>query len=423
VGFSEEAAIAETERCLNCALCSECEECVPACGQDAIDHNMTERTVELDVGSVLLTPGFDEFDAARKGEFGYGRRKGEFGYGRYPNVVTSVQFERMLSAAGPFEGHVVRLTDGREAKRIAWIQCVGSRDASCGNEYCSSICCMATTKQAMVAMDHVSGLDATIFYMDIRAHGKDFDQYYERAKSNDNIHYIKSIPSRIVQMPGTRDLRVRFVGEDGQIREQQFDLVVLSVGMEPAASVRDITSRLGIELNEYGFCATDRLQPLETSRPGVFVAGAFQEPKDIPETVTQASGAASKAMELLASARNTLVTKKIYPDEHDITDELPRIGVFVCHCGINIASVVNVERVTEAVASEPDVVMATHTMFTCSDTSLVNVKDMIREHRLNRIVVASCTPRTHEPLFRETLREVGLNQYLFELANIRDQCS
>jgi len=413
-GFSEEAAIAEAERCLNCALCSECEECVLACGQDAIDHTMTERSVELDVGSVLLTPGFDEFDASRKGEFGYGR---------YPNVVTSVQFERMLSAAGPFEGHVVRLTDGREAKRIAWIQCVGSRDAACGNEYCSSICCMATTKQAMVAMDHVSGLDATIFYMDIRAHGKDFDQYYERAKNDDNIHYIKSIPSRIVQMPGTRDLRVRFVGEDGQIRERQFDLIVLSVGMEPAASVSDITSRFGIELNEYGFCATDRLLPLETSRPGVFVAGAFQEPKDIPETVTQASGAASKAMELLAPARNTLVTKKVYPDEHDITDEEPRIGVFVCHCGINIASVVDVERVTEAVAGEPDVVMATHTMFTCSDTSLVNIKDMIREHRLNRIVVASCTPRTHEPLFRETLREVGLNQYLFELANIRDQCS
>jgi len=413
-GFSEEEAIAEAERCLNCALCSECEQCVLACERDAIDHNMTERIVELDVGSVLLTPGFEEFDATRKGEFGYAR---------YPNVVTSVQFERMLSAAGPFEGHVLRLSDGREAKNIAWIQCVGSRDSSCGNEYCSSICCMASTKQAMVAMDHVSGLEATIFYMDIRAHGKDFDQYYERAKSNENIHYIKSIPSRIVQMPGTRDLRLRFVGEDSKITEQQFDLVVLSVGMEPAASVSDITSHLGIELNEYGFCATDRLQPLETSRPGVFVAGAFQEPKDIPETVTQASGAAARAMELLAPARDTLITKKAYPAEHDITDEEPRIGVFVCHCGINIASVVDVEKVTEAVANEPDVVMATHTMFTCSDTSLLNIKDMIQEHRLNRIVVASCTPRTHEPLFRETLREVGLNQYLFDLANIRDQCS
>ena len=413
-GFTEEAAIAEAERCLNCALCSECAECVQVCGQNAIDHTMTEQTVELDVGSVILTPGFEEFDASRKGEFGYDR---------YPNVVTSVQFERMLSAAGPFEGHVIRLSDGRQAHRIAWIQCVGSRDSACGNEYCSSVCCMATTKQAMVAAEHVSELDATIFYMDIRAHGKDFDQYYERAKSQEGIHYVKSIPSRIVQMPASKNLRVRFVDEGGRLQEQQFDLVVLSVGMEAGATAEALASRVGIELNKFGFCATSRLSPLETSRPGVFVAGAFQEPKDIPETVTQASGAASQAMQLLAPARNTLVTRKVYPDERDITDEEPRIGVVVCHCGINIALVLDVERLTEAVAHERDVVIATHTMFTCADTSLSDIKELIHEHRLNRLVVASCTPRTHEPLFRDTLREAGLNPYLFELANIRDQCS
>ncbi len=413
-GCSEEAAIAEAERCLNCALCSECGECVEACEHDAIDHQMQEKTVELDIGSVILTPGFEEFAA---------ETKGEYGFGRYPNVITSVQFERMLSAAGPFEGHVVRRTDGEPAKRIAWIQCVGSRDSSCGNEYCSSVCCMVSTKQALVAKDHLDGFDATIFYMDIRAHGKDFDQYYERANSDENIHYIKSIPSRVVQMPGSNDLRLRFVNEDAQLQEQDFDLVVLSIGMEPAASVKELADRIGIELNEYDFCATDRFFPFETSRAGVFVAGAFQEPKDIPETVTQASGAASQAMELLAEARDTLITKKTYPDEHDITDEEPRIGVFVCHCGINIASVVDVEAVTEAVANEPGVVMSDHTMFTCSDTSLSNIKDMIHEHGLNRVVVASCTPRTHEPLFRETLREAGLNPYLFDLANIRDQCS
>lgn len=412
--FTEEDAMAEAERCLNCALCSECGECVRACEQKAIDHSMTEQMVDLQVGSVLLTTGFTEFDASRKGEFGWGR---------YPNVVTSVQFERMLSAAGPFEGQVLRLSDGREARNIAWIQCVGSRDSSCGNEYCSSICCMASTKQAMVAADHVEGLDATIFYMDIRAHGKDFDQYYERAKATEGIHYVKSIPSRIVQMPGTNNLRVRFVDESGELTERQFDLVVLSVGMEPSASIVERATAIGVELNDYGFCATDRFSPLATSRPGVFVGGAFQEPKDIPETVTQASAAASMAMELLASARNSLVTKKSYPDEHDVTDETPRVGVFVCHCGMNIASVVDVERVVENIKDQPGVVTATHTMFTCSDTSLSNIKDTIREHRLNRVVVASCTPRTHEPLFRETLREAGLNPYLFELANIRDQCS
>jgi heterodisulfide reductase subunit A-like polyferredoxin len=414
MGFTEEQALAEAERCLNCGLCSECKECVEACKQNAIDHLMGERTVELEVGSVILTTGFEEFDASRKGEFGWGR---------YPNVVTSVQFERMLSAAGPFEGHIVRLSDHREAKRVAWIQCVGSRDSKCGNEYCSSICCMASTKQAMVAQDHTPGLEATIFYMDIRAHGKDFDQYYERAKNQNGVRYLKSIPSRIVQMPGTMNPRVRFVDETGKLREEEFDLIVLAVGLEPSATAAELASRLGIELNEYGFCATQRSLPLSTSRPGVFVGGAFQEPKDIPETVMQASGAASMAMELLASARNTRTVKKKYPDEHDVTDEEPRIGVFICHCGRNIASVVDVERVVKNIENESGVVFATHTMFTCADTSLSNIRDMIVEHRLNRIVVASCTPRTHEPLFRETLREVGLNPFLFEMANIRDQCS
>lgn len=413
-GLTEEQALAEAERCLNCAMCSECNQCAEVCEQNAINHAMKERTIELEVGSVILTPGFEEFNA---------ERKGEFGYGRYPNVVTSVQFERMLSAAGPFEGRVIRLSDGREAKRIAWIQCVGSRDSACGNEYCSSVCCMAATKQALVASEHFDGLDATIFYMDIRAYGKDFDQYYERAQAQENIHYVKSIPSRIIQMPTSKDLRVQFLDEFGQIQSQQFDLVVLSVGMEPTASVVECASSLGIELNEFGFCATDRLLPLTTSRKGVFVGGAFQEPKDIPETVTQASAAASMSMELLAPTRNTLITKKSYPAEHDVTDEEPRIGVFVCHCGMNIASVVDVESVVKSIENQPGVVVARHTMFTCSDTSLSEIKGAIREHRLNRVVVASCTPRTHESLFRETLREAGLNPYLFEMANIRDQCS
>jgi len=412
--ITEEAALAECERCLNCALCSECLECVKACEQTAIDHYMGERTVELEVGSVILAPGFEEFAA---------EKKGEFGYGRYPNVMTSVQFERMLSASGPFEGHVIRRSDGREARRIAWIQCVGSRDAKCGNDYCSSVCCMVSTKQALVATDHAPGLKATVFYMDIRAHGKDFDQYYERARSQGNIDYVRSMPSRIVQMPGTKDLRVQFLADGGKTEERDFDLVVLSVGMEPGVTARESAARIGVELNEYRFCDTDRLAPLSTSRPGVFVAGAFQEPKDIPETVTQASAAAAMAMGLLAESRNSLVVKKVYPDEHDVAGEEPRIGVFVCHCGKNIASVVNVERVAAIAAQQPNVVFATHTMYTCSDTSLGDIRKTIHEHRLNRIVVASCTPRTHEPVFRDTLREAGLNPYLFELANIRDQCS
>ncbi len=412
--FSPEQALAEAERCLNCALCSECNECVAACDKKAVRHEMKEELEEIEAGSVILTPGFKEFDAAEKGEFGYGR---------YKNVVTSVQFERMLSAAGPFSGHVLRLSDGKEAKRIAFIQCVGSRDSKCGNEYCSSICCMATTKQALVADEHIEGMKASIFYIDIRAYGKDFDQYYERARSKENIEYIKGIPSRAVQMPGSMDIRLKYMDENFNYTERDFDLVVLAVGMEPKNETVENMVKIGVELNEYGFAGKSRLAPLETSRPGVFIAGSFQEPKDIPETVTQASAAASMSMELLSRVRNTLTSNKTYPVEHDITDEEPRIGVFVCHCGINIASTVDVEKVTAAIAGEPDVVIANHTMYTCSDSSLTDIKRCIRENRLNRVVVASCTPRTHEDLFRDTLREAGLNQYLFELANIRDQCS
>ena len=412
--FSEEDAIEESERCLNCAQCSECMECVSACEKKAVDHSMIEEKVDLEVGAVILTPGFDEFDA---------EEKGEYGFNRYPNVLTSVQFERMLSAAGPYLGHVVRRDNGKDAKRIAWIQCVGSRESKPGNEYCSSICCMATTKQAMIASEHSNGMQGTIFNMDIRAHGKDFDQYYERARAMKNIEYVKSMPSRIIQIPGSNDLRLVYLDPFKGYTEKEFDLVVLAVGLEPKISVTESVRRLGIEMNEFGFCKTDRLSPLVTSKAGVFVGGAFQEPKDIPETVVQASAAAAMAMELLSSSKNTLITSKEYPYEHDVTDEKPRIGVFVCHCGMNIAGTIDVEKVTESIKNEPGVVFSSHTMYTCSDASLSNIKEQIVKYRLNRVVVASCTPRTHEPIFRETLRETGLNPYLFELANIRDQCS
>ncbi len=412
--FSEEDALAESERCLNCALCAECGECVRACEKNAIDHQMEEQTIKLDIGSVILAPGFEEFPA---------EKKAGFGFGRCPDVITSVQFERMLSASGPTDGHLVRLSDGHAASRIAFIQCVGSRDITCGNEYCSSVCCMAAIKQATVAKEHQDGVEATIFYIDIRAFGKDFDQYYERARNESGIRFVRGIPSVVFQTPSNKELRLRYVDAQFGLREEEFDLVVLSVGIYPRDTVSENISRLGVELNDFGFCETDRLNPLVTSRPGVFVAGAFQEPKDIPETVTQASAAASMSMELLAEARHSLVTKRDYPPEREIIDEEPRIGVFVCHCGINIASVVDVEKVTEVVSHEPGVVMAAHSMYTCSDASLSEIRDKIIEHRLNRVVVASCTPRTHEDLFRDTLREAGLNPFLFELANIRDQCS
>ncbi|MBN1866712.1 FAD-dependent oxidoreductase [Candidatus Sumerlaeota bacterium] len=413
--YSEEQAQAEAKRCLNCAGCSECMLCVQACEAGAINHEDREKVFDLQVGAVLLTPGFEAFDAARRGEFGYGFA---------PNVVTNVQFERILSASGPTGGHIRRPSDGATPKRLAFIQCVGSRDAGCENDYCSSVCCMAATKEAILAKEHEPDLDVTVFYLDLRAHGKDFDRYCDRAMNKMGVRYVRSFVSRTYEMPDTRNLQLTYVDPETMRRvEDEFDMVVLSVGMEPSASLQEQSQRMAVALNRWGFAQTSDLNPLETSRPGVYVGGAFQEPKDIPDTVMQASAAAAKAMSLLSSVRGNLVRTKDYPPERDVTDESPRVGVFVCHCGSNIASVVDVERVVETARHLPNVAFADHAIYTCSDDSQDEIKKKIAEYGLNRVVIASCTPRTHESIFRDTLRAAGLNPYLLEMANIRDQCS
>ncbi len=414
LGYTAEEAMAEAKRCLACGLCSECGLCVKACGPGAIVHDMQPKSESIRVGSVILTPGYEEFQASLRGEFGHGR---------YANVLSSVQFERMLSASGPTEGHVQRPSDGKPVKKIAFIQCVGSRDSARGNGYCSSICCMSATKEAMVALEHVQGLDISIFCMDVRAFGKEFDGYVNRARDEHGVKYIRAMPSRVVEMPGTKNARVRFFDENGDEHQDEYDLVVLSVGLRPSASVKETAAKLGLDLNQFGFCQTDRLAPLAASKPGIYVAGAFQEPKDIPESVAQASGAAACAMERLSVARGTMIKRHEYPWERDVTDEKARIGIFICHCGHNIASVVDVKRVAEAASKMPGIAHAETNLYACSDTSQQHIKDVIREKRLNRLVVASCSPRTHEVLFQETLRESGLNQYLFAMTNIRDQCS
>ncbi len=391
-----------------CGLCSQ------VCQAKAIDYEQQEETLALEVGSVVLTPGFEAFDATRRGEFGYSFA---------PNVLSNVQFERVLSASGPTCGHILRPSDHKPPKRLALIQCVGSRDTGCDNEYCSSVCCMAATKEAILARQHEPDLEVTIFFLDLRAYGKDFDRYAERAEKQWGVRYIRSFISRTYEMPGTRNLRLVYTSPEMKQVEAEFDMVVLSLGLEPSASLREQAERMGVVLNRWGFAQTSELCPLDTSRPGIFVGGAFQEPKDIPDTVMQASAAAARAMALLAPARGSRVRVKSYPPERDISDEPPRVGVFVCHCGSNIASVVDVERVVRETRQQPFVIHAENNVYTCASDSQDRIKAKIAEHRLNRVVVASCTPRTHEPIFRDTLRDAGLNPFLLDMANIRDQCS
>ncbi|MBW1839005.1 MAG: CoB--CoM heterodisulfide reductase iron-sulfur subunit A family protein [Deltaproteobacteria bacterium] len=391
-----------------------CQLCVKMCKSNAIDFEMKEEVRELPVGAVLLAPGFDEYDASKKQPFGYGR---------YANVITSIQFERLLSASGPFEGHVKRPSDQAEPKRIAFIQCVGSRDLQYGSGYCSGVCCMYAVKESIIAKEHAPETDITIFYMDMRAYGKGFDAYYEEAQEKHGIRFVASNVSSIKEYPDSKNLLVKYVSDDGKIAEEEFDLVVLSVGLEPPKTSKELAKALDIDLNHYGFCSTKGFTPLTTSKPGIFVTGAFQGPKDIPETVAQSSGAAALASALLTPARGSLAKQKTLPKEQDVSGQPPRIGVFVCHCGINIGSVVDVKSVVEYAKTLPNVVYAEENLYSCSQDTQEKIKELIKEHNLNRVVVASCSPRTHEPLFQETIQEAGLNRYLFELANIRDQCS
>ncbi len=401
-------------KCLKLKNPKACGKCLKACPANAIDHDMPDNTLELEVGAVVLSPGFEPMD---------GNLREEFGWGRYQNVVTSLQFERLLSASGPTMGHLVRPSDHVEPKKIAFIQCAGSRDSAKGNPYCSAVCCMYATKHAIIAQEHEPGLETKVFYMDIRAYGKDFEKYYDRARLQHGVKYEKAMISTVKEDPSTKSVIVRYRTPDGSFAEETFDMLVLSVGLKPSSGNAALAKACDIQLDEFGFCKTAEFTPGQTTREGVFAGGAFCAPKDIPETVVDASAAAANAAKFLSSARGTLSQVKTYPTERDITQEDPRVGVFVCNCGINIGSVVRVPEVAEYAKSIPGVVHTEEFLFSCSQDSIEKIKDRINEHKLNRVVVASCTPRTHAPLFMSSLKEAGLNSYLFEQANIREHAS
>ncbi len=388
-----------------------CKSCENFCGPKAINYEQQDEVVDIEAGAVILASGYEIIDP---------ELKTELGYGRYPNVISSLQFERLLSASGPYMGKVLRPSDRQMPKKIAFIQCVGSREIE--HNYCSSVCCMYATKEAVIMREHEPDTECTIFYIDLRAFGKGFEAYYNRAKEL-GVKYIRCRPSTIKEAPATRNLVLRYQKEDGQIVNEEFELVVLSVGLRPTPEGTELARRLGIDLNEHGFVSTGEFSPTESSKEGIYVAGLISGPKDIPESVMEASAAAAKVMGFLAGERGTLITEKTYPPERDVRGQPPRIGVFVCHCGRNIGGVVNVPEVVKYARTLPDVTYVEDNLYTCSTDTQKAIKDKIHEHGLNRVIVASCTPRTHEPLFQDTLREAGLNPYLFEMANIRDQCS
>ena len=393
-----------------------CKACEKFCPADAIFFDDQKKDISLNVGAVILSTGSQTFDP---------RTYDTFGYSKSDNVVTSLEFERILSASGPYGGHLVRPSDKSEPEKIAWLQCVGSRDTHIGaNGYCSGVCCTYAVKEAILAKEHSKhDLDAAIFYIDIRTFGKDFERYYNKAERELGVRFIKSRITHVEPMGENGRHLIRYVDGTGKSIAEDFDIVVLSVGLGVSDQAINLAGRLGIELNHYHFAKTSSFDSVRTSRPGIYVCGAFQGPKDIPTSVIDASAAAGRVGRNLYDAKWTLTKTKKLPEQIDVKGAPPRVGVFVCCCGTNIAGFVDVPAVVEFAKSLPNVVYAEQNLFSCSQDSQGQISQIIKEHRLNRVVVSACTPKTHELLFQETLINGGLNKYLFEMANIRNHCS
>jgi heterodisulfide reductase subunit A2 len=396
------------ENCIGCGFCDR------VCEPEAINFLEKSEEIEVKVGSVIVATGFEVFEPSEM------RR--EYGYGKYENVITAMQFERLLSSFGPTEGKPLRLSDGKKPKSIAWIQCVGSRSEQLGFPYCSRVCCMYATKEASIVKESYPDIDISIYYMDIRAYGKDFQQYYDHAKDL-GIDYIRGRPSSVYENKD-KSITIRYKDTlTGKVEEKTVDILVLSTAIIPNKNNKKLGETLGIQVDENGFFKQQSLltNPIQSTRDGVFLAGCIQGPKDIPDSVSMASGAAAKAVAPIKDREKHIGRK--FPPERDVIGEEPSIGVFICHCGKNIASYLDIEKVTKDAEKQPYVKYAEHMMFACSEDSCKKIKEKIKEHNLNRIIVAACSPRTHGGLFQDTLQEAGLNKYLFEMANIRNHCS
>ena len=397
-----------------------CRDCVGACrdiGLNAVDFWQRKKELEIEVGSIVVATGFEYLEPTMRPEYGYGI---------YKNVLTSLQYERILCASGPTSGQITRPSDKEKPSKVAWIQCVLSRDTKVGKSYCSRVCCAYATKEAMITRERDPSIETYVFYIDRRAYGKGFEEYCRRAERL-GVKYIRSKPGEALEDPKTNDLTIKYENmETGEIEELKVNLLVLCSAMIPSRGNEELSKVLGIELDEDGFFKELKpsTAPFETNVKGIYLAGSCQEPMDIPDSISQASGAAAKAVTLIVESRGTEAKKVELPPEIEVkpTDE-PRIGVFVCDCGSNIRGSINVPKVVEYAKTLKHVVLAEEMTFACSTDNQPKIKDAIKEYGLNRVIVAACTPRTHEYLFRRTCREAGLNPYLFEFANIREQCS
>ncbi len=405
-------AVVDRETCLYFQE-KKCNICPPVCQAKAIDLNQKRKIGIMRVGAIVVSPGCEVFDAKASREYGFRDMK---------NVVSSQAFERILDADGPYKGELLRPSDGKVPYKIAWLQCVGSRDIRSDRTYCSSVCCTYAVKQALIVKHQYPASQVTIFHNDIRTYGKGYEDLYNRVRDMEGARFIQSRPEILEDLKNS-NLMVQYVADNRIIRET-FDMVVLSTGMVDSEGNRSLARIMGLPLNEHGFCKTGSFSPNEIADcPGIFPAATFLGPMDIPDAVSSATGAGSLAAQLLHRQRGQLAKEKVYPPERSITGEEPEIGVFICHCGTNIAGKADLSSLVQYTAALNNVVHCEDQLISCASASFREISDVIKEKKLNRLVVAACTPKTHEPIFREALREAGLNPYLLEMANIREHCT
>ena len=401
--------------------CDGCGKCVQVCPSHAIDLQERPRLLSIEVGAIILALGFQVYDP---------HELGELGYGRFPNVLHAMEYERLASRSGPTEGQVIRPSDRQKPRSIAWLQCIGSRDQK--NTYCSSICCMYATKEAILAKQRLGGeVDCQIFIMDERAFNKEYSAYFAKARQEHGIQFTRCRVSAIQQDPESHDLILNFAEPNGQRRQGRFEMVVLAAGLQPPESARHFTQMFDLELNGYGFCQTDKFTPLQTSHSGVYVCGAFTSPKEISETIIDASGAAAEVMRLLNERLNTypytrewpFLSANDLPPEREMSNEPERIGVYACSCGGTIQEVIDTPNLAHQAGSLAGVVHTQAVDFACFPETIQTIQEQVQSLNLNRLVIAGCSSRTHESLFQRAIRQVGLNPYLIELVNLREQAS
>lgn len=397
---------------LNYGICGVCSK---VCSANAIDFSQTIEELEINVGAIVFATGYKQ----EMPEY-YVKLAGS-----HPNVLSSMQFERLLSANGPTGGEIVKLDDRRPPKTVAFIQCVGSRDyhhPEC-KKHCSAICCMSSVKQAIVAKEHNLNIECLIFNTEIRAKGKNFYEFIEKSREEYGVKFINGRVSFIKENLDDGTLRLSYEDIDqGLIKTIDVDMSVLASALFPHKSYYKFLNCIDANHNEFGYIEDEDLADRELK--GIHFTGYSRKPKDIPSSVTEGSACAAKISEMLYPERFKKIKRVRYPREKRIgPNDAPRVGVLICRCGINIGGIVDCAQVVDYVKKLPYVVHAEDNMYSCSSDSQEQIKEMIKEYNLNRFIVASCTPRTHEKLFQNTLREAGLNPFLFELVNIRDQNS